>query len=204
MVKGLTVHMLVKDSHVVKAGEVVLIHAMMGGVGSLLSAWVRSLGATVIGTVGSAGKKQLALELGYEHVIDLGSEDFGAAVKAITQGKGVDVVYESIGKATFQTSLELIKKGGSMVLYGWASGMPEIDMADLEQRKIRFVSAVLNHYPAYQDKSGKGMMEVFEQVRNGVFDLKPPAVYDLKEAAKAHADLESRKTTGSIILKGIL
>ena len=89
-------------------------------------------------------------------------------------------------------------------MYGWASGMPEIDMADMEQRKVRFVSAVLNHYPAYQDRSGKAMMAVFELVRNGVIDLQPPAVYDLKEAAKAHADLESRKTTGSIILKGIL
>ncbi|WP_343673444.1 quinone oxidoreductase [Chitinophaga sp.] len=192
MVKGLTVHMLVKASHVVKAGEVVLVHAMMGGVGSLLSAWARSLGATVIGTVGSAAKKELALQRGFEQVIDLQTEQM--------TGK-VDVVYDGTGKTTFQQSLALVNPGGSAVLYGWPSGMPDIDMQWMEDRSIHFVSAVLNHYPAYQDKSGKAMNEIFDLIRNGVLNLDHPTVYALTDAAKAHADLESRKTTGSIILK---
>lgn len=192
MVKGLTAHMLLKASHVVKAGEVVLVHAMMGGVGSLLSAWARSIGATVIGTVGSAAKKELALKLGFQKVINLQNEQLT---------EKVDVVYDGTGKTTFQQSLELIKPGGTAVLYGWPSGMPDIDTQWMEDRNIHFVTAVLNHYPAYQDKSGKAMEEIFDLIRKGVFEISMPAVYSLADAAKAHADLESRKTTGSIILQ---
>lgn len=192
MVKGLTAHMLLKASHVVKAGEVVLVHAMMGGVGSLLSAWARSIGATVIGTVGSAAKKELALKLGFQKVINLQNEQLT---------EKVDVVYDGTGKTTFQQSLELIKPGGTAVLYGWPSGMPDIDTQWMEDRNIHFVTAVLNHYPAYQDKSGKAMEEIFDLIRKGVFEISKPAVYSLADAAKAHADLESRKTTGSIILQ---
>ncbi|WPQ61185.1 quinone oxidoreductase [Chitinophaga sancti] len=192
MVKGLTAHMLLKASHVVKAGEVLLVHAMMGGVGSLLSAWGRSIGATVIGTVGSAAKKELALKLGFQKVINLQNEQLT---------EKVDVVYDGTGKTTFQQSLELIKPGGTAVLYGWPSGMPDIDTQWMEDRNIHFVTAVLNHYPAYQDKSGKTMEEIFDLIRKGVFEISMPAVYSLADAAKAHADLESRKTTGSIILQ---
>lgn len=201
MVKGLTAHMLVKDSHAVKAGQVVLVHAMAGGVGTLLSAWARWLGATVIGTVGSAAKKQLALQRGYKHVIDLQSEHFPESVEAITQGKGVDVVYDGTGQATFQQSLNLVKPGGSAVLYGWPSGMPDVDMQLVEQKKIRFVRAVLNNYPAYQEKTGKAVTELFNLLRSGVFDVNHPTVYALSDAATAHAHLELRKTTGSIVLK---
>lgn len=201
MIKGLTAHMLLKQSHVVKAGETILIHAMTGGVGTLLSNWARSLGANVIGTVGSAAKKQLALSHGFQQVVDLETEDFVAVVKGLTQNKGVDAVYDGTGKATFGRSLELVKPGGSAVLYGWPSGMPEIDAELLEQRQIHLVRAVLNNYPPYQDKTGKAMPEIFELLRKGVFNLQPPAVYSLKDAARAHADLESRKTTGSIILQ---
>ncbi|RFM33444.1 quinone oxidoreductase family protein [Chitinophaga silvisoli] len=191
MVKGLTAHMLLKSSHPVKAGELVLIHAMTGGVGSILSAWARSLGATVIGTVGSAAKKTLALQRGYERVIDLQTEEMTDKV---------DVVYDGTGRDTFYKSLELLKPGGSAVLYGWPSGMPELDHHWMEERHIHFVTAVLNNYPAYQDKSGTALNEVFDLIRKGVIDLHP-LVYDLADAARAHKDLESRKTTGSIILK---
>lgn len=191
MVKGLTAHMLLKSSHPVKAGELVLIHAMTGGVGSILSAWARSLGATVIGTVGSAAKKTLALQRGYERVIDLQTEEMTDKV---------DVVYDGTGRDTFYKSLELLKPGGSAVLYGWPSGMPELDHHWMEERHIHFVTAVLNNYPAYQDKSGTALREVFDLIRKGVIEL-DPLVYDLADAARAHKDLESRKTTGSIILK---
>jgi NADPH2:quinone reductase len=200
MIKGMTAHMLLKESHELKAGEVVLIHAMTGGVGILLSEWARSIDATVIGTVGSSAKKDLALKRGFEHVVDLSAENFYERVRQITDDKGIDVFYDSIGVATFQKSLELVKPGGSAVLYGWASGMPEINTAFIEQRKIYFVQAVLNNYPAYQDKSGKVLPEIFSLVRNGVFQIEKPIAYALSNAKQAHADLEGRKTTGSIIL----
>lgn len=191
MVKGLTAHMLLKSSHQVKVGEVVLIHAMTGGVGSILSAWARSLGAKVIGTVGSAAKKTLAWQRGFDHVIDLQTE---------TMTDKVDVVYDGTGKDTFYKSLELVKPGGSAVLYGWPSGMPDVDMQWMEANRIHFVAAVLNNYPAYQDKSGEGLKEVFDLIRYGVIDV-TPLVYELADAAQAHRDLEARKTTGSIILQ---
>jgi len=201
MIKGLTAHMLIKQSHKIKAGEVVLIHAMTGGVGTLLSQWVRALGATVIGTVGSAAKKDLALRRGFNQVIDLSAEDFIGAVNQYTGGKGVDVLYDGTGKATFEKSLTVIKDGGSAVLYGWPSGMPDIDEDLLMQRKIKFAHDALNDYPLYQDKSGKGMPEIFNLLRNGIFEPEQSSIYSLTEVVAAHADMESRRTTGSIILK---
>jgi len=201
MIKGLTAHMLIRQSHEVKPGEVVLIHAMTGGVGTLLSQWVRALGATVIGTVGSAVKKELALQRGFKQVVDLASEDLIDAVNRFTGGNGVDVVYDGTGKATFERSLTVVKDGGSAVLYGWPSGMPDIDEGLLMQRKIKFAHDALNDYPLYQDKSGKGMPEIFNLLRNGIFEPGQSSVYSLTQVVAAHADVESRKTTGSIILK---
>lgn len=201
MVKGLTAKMLIKDSYAVKAGQYVLIPAMTGGVGTLLSAWVKSLDAIVIGTVGSPAKKQLAEQRGYEHVIDLQNEDLTARVNAITGGSGVDVVYDSVGKDIFDKSMDLIKTGGTFVSYGGASGWPEVDAEQLAQKNIHFVQAQLNNYPGYQNKKGEAMKEVFEQVEKGIFDVQHPLVYSLADASKAHADMESRKTTGSIILR---
>ncbi len=119
----------------------------------------------------------------------------------MTEGNGIDVVYDGTGAATFQKSLKSIKDGGIAVLYGWPSGMPNVDMELIQQKKIRFVRAVLNKYPPYQDKTGKAMAEIFDLLQTGIFYLPAPAIYSLADAAKAHADLESRKTTGSIILK---
>jgi len=201
MIKGLTAHMLIKQSHAVEPGEVVLIHAMTGGVGTLLSQWVRALGGIVIGTVGSTAKKNVALNRGFNQVIDLGAEDLIGAVNQYTGGNGVDVVYDGTGKATFEKSLTLVKDGGSAVLYGWPSGMPDIDKDLMKQRKIKFAFDALNDYPLYQDKSGKGMPEIFDLLRNGIFEPDPSSIYSLTQVAAAHADMESRKTTGSIILK---
>lgn len=201
MIKGLTAHMLIRQSHIVKSGEVVLIHAMTGGVGTLLSQWVRALGATVIGTVGSAAKKNIALRRGFNQVIDLGSEDLIDAVNQYTGGTGVDVVYDGTGKTTFERSLTVLKDGGSAVLYGWPSGMPEINEDLMKQRKIKFAHEALNDYPLYQDKTGKGMPEIFNLLRTGIFEPEQPSIYSLTEVVAAHADMESRKTTGSIVLK---
>ncbi len=201
MIKGLTAHMLIKHSHTVKPGEVVLIHAMTGGVGTLLSRWVRALGGTVIGTVGSTAKRNIALSRGFNLVIDLGTEDLIGAVKQYTGGNGVDVVYDGTGKATFERSLPVVKEGGSAVLYGWPSGMPDIDRDLMKQRGIKFAFDALNDYPLYQDKGGKGMSEIFDLLRSGIFELELSSIYPLTQAAAAHADMESRKTTGSVILK---
>lgn len=201
MIKGLTAQMLIKHSYEIRAGEFVLIQAMTGGVGSLLSAWARSIGAVVIGTVGSPAKKKLAIGRGFGHVIDLQHEDFSERVASITQGAGVDVVYDSMGKATFDQFVKLVRKGGTIVSYGAATGWPEPDGDWMKERGVRFVQGVLNAYPGYQDKKGEAALEVFDQVRSGVFDLEQPAVYALADAAAAHADLEARRTTGSVILK---
>ncbi len=201
MIKGLTAHMLLKQSHMLKAGEVVLIHGMTGGVGSILSQWAKALGAQVIGTVGSAAKKQLAKARGFEYAIDLSSADLTTAVKDYTNGAGVDVFYDGVGKATFETSLSVLKDGGSAVLYGWASGMPDIDKDLMASRNIRFAFDALNNYPLYQDKSGKGLVELFDLLANGKIVLQTPTVYQLSEAANAHSDIAARKTTGSVVLK---
>jgi len=201
MIKGLTAQMLIKHSYEVRAGEFVLIQAMTGGVGSLLGAWAKSVGATVIGIVGSPQKKKLAIERGFEHVIDLQHEDFSERVASITEGTGVDVVYDSMGKETFDQFVKLVKKGGTIVSYGAATGWPEPDRDLMKERSVRFVQGILNSYPGYQDKKGKAALELFDQVRNGVFDLEQPTVYALTDAATAHVDLEARRTTGSIILK---
>lgn len=200
MVKGLTAKMLIKDSYAVKAGQYVLITAMTGGVGTLLSAWVKSLGAVVIGTVGSPAKKQLAQQRGFAYVIDLENEDLATRVHAITGGAGVDVVYDSVGKDIFDKSVNLLKTGGTFVSYGGASGWPEADAERLAQKNIHFVKAQLNNYPGYQDQKGEALKEVFEQVEKGIFDVRQISVYPLPDAPAAHADMELRKTTGSLIL----
>ena len=201
LVKGLTAHMLLHQGHAIKAGQVVLIHAMTGGVGTLLSDWARSLGATVIGTVGSAAKKDLALGRGFVHVVNLQAEDVAAEVRALTHGQGLDAVYDSIGESTFQQSVALVKEGGSAVLYGWSSGMPVVDQELLAQRKIHFVRPALKNYLPEREKMDRAITEVFDLVRSGILEVQKPTVYSLADAATAHADLEARKTTGSIILQ---
>lgn len=201
LVKGLTAHMLLHQGHALQAGEVVLVHAMTGGVGTLLSSWAHALGATVIGTVGSAAKKDLALSRGFAHVINLQAEDVAAAVRALTHGQGIDVVYDSIGETTFQKSVALVKAGGTAVLYGWSSGMPVVDKELLAQRQIQYVRPALKDYLPERAQMDQAVAEVFEQVRNGTFPVEQPAVYALADAATAHADLEARKTTGSIVLQ---
>ena len=201
LVKGLTAHMLLHQGHAIKAGEVVLIHAVTGGVGTLLSSWARALGATVIGTVGSAAKKDLARRRGFAHVINLRAEDFAAEVRALTQGQGIDAVYDSIGKTTFQQSVDLVKPGGTAVLYGWSSGMPVVDKELLAQRQVQYARPALKDYLPERAQMDQAVAEVFEQVRNGTFQVEQPTGYALAEAATAHADLEARKTTGSIILQ---
>ncbi len=199
LVKGLTAHMLVKHSHSIQKGNTVLIHAVSGGVGSLLSRWAKALGATVIGTVGSTAKKKVAINNGVDHVIALDAEDFVQEVMFVTDGKGIDALYDSVGQDTFDKSLKLFSNGGTAVLFGWSSGMPVIEEEAMEKRGIKYVRATFNAYwPTVADQSGM-VGEVFEAYRAGIFGEINPTIYALADAAQAHTDVEARKTTGAII-----
>lgn len=199
LVKGLTAYMLVNDSYSIKKGDIVLIHAVTGGVGTLLSRWAKSLGATIIGTVGSSAKKDIAVNNLVDHVIALDSQDLVREVRAFTGGKGINALYDSVGQDTFNKSVELITKGGSAVLFGWSSGMPVIDQEYLLNQGIKYVRASFNTYwPALKDQNGV-VNEVFEAYQTGIFGQINPTVYALANAAEAHIDVEARKTTGPII-----
>jgi len=198
-VKGLTAYMLIKDSFPIKRGDTVLIHAVSGGVGSLLSRWAKSVGATVIGTVGSSTKKQVAINNLVDHVIALDAQDFVQEVLSFTGGKEIDVVYDSVGKDTFNQSIELIVNGGSAVLFGWSSGMPVIDKEYMDKKGVKYVKGKLNDYWLTLDYPGDVVDQVFAAFQTGIFGDSIPTIYALADAEKAHMDVEARKTTGAII-----
>ena len=201
MVKGFTARMLVKETYKVKRGDVVLVHAAAGGVGSLVSKWAKALGATVIGTVGSEGKKQIAFENGADHVFLTHCEGFAKSVLEITGGRGVDVVYDGVGKDTFSESIGLIKKGGKIVLYGSSSGQPEhIDHAALRARSINMLTPVLNAYISDYDSLHLFASDTFAALQSGIFGKLSITRYTLSHAATAHKDMESRETIGSVIM----
>jgi len=199
LAKGLTARMLIRQAYAIKSGDVVVVHAAAGGVGSLVSRWAKTTGATVIGTVGHASKKEIAMRHGIDHVVALDTEDLESVVQSVTLGKGVDAVYDGVGKATFGRSIALTKQGGSIILYGTASGEPEINSVELSAREIKLVRPALGSYLPSRDSVELAATEVFEALREGVFGEIKPTIYPLNEAAKAHQDLESGQTTGSII-----
>lgn len=201
LAKGLTARMLVKDAYAVQPGDVVLVHAAAGGVGSLVSRWAKALGATVIGTVGNAAKKARAAALGIDAVLALDQEDMVMGVNAFTGGKGVQAVFDGVGKATFGSSVELLKQGGTVVLYGAASGEPEIDAALLASRQIQLLRPALMQYLPGKQQVNAAIDELFGAFRSGVLGKAEATAYPLAQAAKAHLDLESGHTTGSLILR---
>ncbi|MCF0051080.1 quinone oxidoreductase [Dyadobacter sp. LJ53] len=201
MVKGFTARMLVKETYKVKPGDVVLVHAAAGGVGSLVSKWAKALGATVIGTVGHANKKKIALENGADHVFLTHCEGFAKSVLEITGGRGVDAVFDGVGKDTFSESTGVIKRGGKIVLYGSSSGQPEhIDHAALRARSINMLTPVLNAYISDYDSLHLFARDTFSALQSGIFGKLNITAYPLSEAAQAHKDIESRETTGSVIM----
>ncbi len=199
MAKGLTARMLIKDVYPVKRGDHILVHAAAGGVGSLVSQWARSLGAIVIGTVGSKAKKEYALAHGSDYVIALDSEDVADVVKSVTAGKGIVAVYDGVGRATFEASVDLVSENGYYVLFGSSSGSPKIDKARLNSRKITLVQPVLGNYLPDHDTVQMAANDLFEALQNGVFGDIQPKIYNLKDAAAAHKKLESGHTTGSTV-----
>jgi NADPH:quinone reductase len=202
MLKGMTVQYLLRRTYKVQKGDNVLIHAAAGGVGLIACQWANHLGANVIGTVGSNDKAELAKKNGAHHVILYRNEDFAAKVKEITGGKLCEVVYDGVGKATFPASLDCLKPLGMFVSFGSASGQIEAFNINILQTKGSLFATrpTLNHYAAKREDLLKTANELFEVVMSGAVKIPVNQKYPLKDAQKAHRDLESRGTTGSSIL----
>ena len=202
MLQGMTVRYLVRRVHEIAPGETVLIHAAAGGIGLIFCQWAKHLGATVIGTVSSDQKAALAEAHGCDHPIVYTREDFVARVRQLTDGAGVPVVYDSVGKETWQGSLDCLAPLGLMVSFGNASGpAPAFTVLDLMSRGSLFVTRpVLAHYTAAREDLLETANDLFDVVASGVVKIEINQRYALGEAEDAHRDLEGRRTTGSSIL----
>lgn len=201
MLQGMTVRYLLRSTYAVQPGETILFHAAAGGVGLIACQWAKHLGATVIGTVGGPAKAALAKAHGADHVIDYTKEDFVARVKEITGGKGVPVVYDSVGQDTFEKSLDCLRPRGLMVTFGQSSGViPPFNLVNLSIRGSLYVTRpTLATYTATRDDLLKCSGELFDVVAKGAVRIAVNQTYPLSEAAQAHRDLEARKTTGSTV-----
>jgi NADPH2:quinone reductase len=201
MLQGMTARYLLKGCWQVRPGSTLLIQAAAGGVGLIVCQWARHIGATVIGTVGSLEKAELAKAHGCQHPIVYTKDDFAARVKEITNGKGVDVVYDSVGQATFMKSLECLRPMGMMVSFGQSSGpMPPFDLSVLAQKGSLFLTRPsLMTYTAKREDLLVHARDLFEVVQSGAVKIDVRRTYPLAEASRAHRDLEGRKTTGSSV-----
>ena len=202
MLKGMTAQYLLRRTFNVKPGNTILVHAAAGGVGVLLCQWGRALGATVIGTVGTKEKAELAMANGAHHTILYRNEDFAAKVKEITGGKLCDVVYDGIGKTTFPASLDCIRPLGTFASFGSASGPIEaFNINILQQKGSLFATRpTLNTYAAKREDLLAIAKDLFDIVLSGKLKIAVNQKYPLKDAVKSHVDLESRATTGASIL----
>src|SRR2546421_1126625 len=203
ILKGMTAQYLLHRTHKGQPGDFVLIHAAAGGMGHILCPWARHLGATVIGTVSTDAKAEIARRLGCHHVINYSTEDFVAATRSITDGKGVHVVYESIGKDTLQRSLDCLRLLGMCAAYGQASGVPDpIDLVkDLGVRgSLMITRPALSHYLSDRSQIDAAAKSLFDAVAQGVVASNVVKTLPLREAAAAHKFIGGRKTTGSIVM----
>jgi NADPH2:quinone reductase len=202
MLKGLTVEYLLRRTYAVKPGETVLYHAAAGGVGLLFGQWAKHLGATVIGTAGSPDKVELARAHGFDHVIDYSREDFAARVKEITNGAMCDVVYDSVGKDTFDGSLDCLKPRGMFVSFGQSSGeIPPFSINLLQRKGSLYASRpTLFTYIAKRAELEAAAAALFDVIARGIVKVVINQRYPLAEAGRAHADLEARRTTGISLL----
>ena len=201
MMHGLTAHYLVNDAHKLKAGETALVHAAAGGVGLLVVELAHAMGARVIGTVSSEDKAALAREAGADEVIVFTRQDFEAEVKRLTEGKGVDVVYDGVGKATFEKNLNVMKLRGMLVLYGMSSGpVPPVDPARLSEKGSLYMArTTLAHFTATREELLARTSALFGMIAAGKLKIKIAKKYPLADAAEAHRDMESRKA-GKMLL----
>jgi NADPH2:quinone reductase len=198
--RGMTVRALLREVYRIGPETVMLFHAAAGGVGLIACQWAKALGATLIGTAGSDDKGKLALENGAAHVINSRRENFVERVREITGGKGVDVVYDSIGKDTFQASLDCLKPRGMMVSFGNASGpVPPFELTQL-RGSLYVTRPSVMAYTSTRKELTETAADLFDMVSRGLIKINVNHSYALKDAAQAHRDLEARTTTGSIIL----
>ncbi|WP_108398946.1 quinone oxidoreductase family protein [Devosia submarina] len=202
MLKGLTAYYLLRKTWPLAKGETILWHAAAGGVGQIATQWAKALGATVIATAGSAEKLELARAQGCDHVINYRTEDFAARVKEITGGKGVDVVYDGVGKATFEGSLDCLRPRGLMASFGNASGVVSIpDITVLSRKGSLYVTRPTTlHYLSTREALLEGAQELFAAITNGSIKVNIGKTFPLSQAADAHRALEGRETTGSVVL----
>jgi NADPH2:quinone reductase len=202
MMHGLTAHYLVNDAHKLKAGETALVHAAAGGVGLLLVEFAHAIGARVIGTVSNDDKAALAREAGADEVIVFTRQDFETEVKRLTDGKGVEVVYDGVGKATFEKNLNVMRLRGMLVIYGMSSGpVPPVDPAKLSEKGSLYMArTTLAHFTATREELVTRTSALFSMIAEGKLNARVAKKYPLAEAAQAHRDLESRTIAGKLLL----
>jgi NADPH2:quinone reductase len=202
MIRGMTARYLLHETYAVKPGDAILVHAAAGGVGLILCQWAKHLGASVIGTVSTDDKAEVARAHGCDHPIVYTRDDFAERVKEITKGEGVAVVYDSVGRTTFEGSLRSLRRRGVLASYGEASGDPE----PVPPRRLGHLGSIFLTHPSLPDYTAsraellKTADDLFAMVRSGKVKIEISHTYALREAPQAHADLEARKTTGSIVL----
>ena len=202
MMQGLTAHYLVNDAHKLKAGETALVHAAAGGVGLLVVQMAHAIGARVIGTASSQEKAQLAREAGADEVIVFTRQDFETEVKRLTGGKGVDVVYDGVGKATFEKNLNVMRLRGMLVIYGMSSGaVPPVDPAKLSEKGSLYMArTTLAHFTATREELLARTAALFSMIADGRLHMRIGKKYPLAEAAQAHRDMEARTLAGKLLL----
>jgi NADPH:quinone reductase len=202
MIRGMTARSLLCETYRVQPGDTILLHAAAGGVGLIMCQWAKQLGATVIGTVSSEEKAAVARAHGCDHAIVYSREDFAARVRDITGGEGVAVVYDSVGKATFEGSLQCLRRRGVMASFGEASGDPD----PVPPRRLGALGSIylthpsVSNYTVTRTELLKAAGDLFAMVADGKIRIEISRSYPLRDAARAHADMESRRTTGSIVL----
>ena len=202
MLQGMTAHYLTHSTYPLKKGETALIHAAAGGVGQLLVQMAKQIGARVIATAGTEEKAELARAVGADEAIIYTQQDFEAETKRLTEGKGVQVIYDGVGKSTFDKDLNLLRPRGYLVLYGASSGpVPPVDPIVLMQKGSLFLTRpTLGNYIAAREELEQRSRDIFEWIAKGKLKLRIAHVYPLSEAAQAHRDLEARRTTGKLLL----
>jgi NADPH:quinone reductase len=201
LLKGMTAGFLLHDVAQVRRGSLVFVHAAAGGVGQILCHWAKTLGAVVIGATSSEAKADLARSVGCDAVIVYGREDFAAAVMRFTSGRGVDIVYDAVGKDTFEQSVECLAPRGHLVSFGQASG--DVGTQSIDRLASRSVTLSRPNYVHYTDTTTKIRIQsdrIFEALRTGAILAPRPTIFGLADASAAHAELESRRTTGSLVL----
>jgi NADPH2:quinone reductase len=203
MLQGLTAHYLTHSTFPLKAGDTALVHAAAGGIGMVLTQVAKNLGARVIATVGTETKAELARQAGAHDVIIYSAQDFEAEVRRLTNGRGVDVVYDSVGRDTFDKSLNCLRARGYLVLFGFSSGLvPPFDPAVLGTKGSLFLTRPgLLHYMATREELLMRAGALFDWLANGSVTLRIGHTFPLADAAKAHGELEARRTTGKVIFE---